>query len=254
MQRTAALMTIETKNSGGKLGKIGIVIPEHRYLTLCSGTKFDKQIFPGAYPASTSDDAKTFAEHKAEINEFETYKACMAWARQTIVIAVNKEWISELKDEDLGYQLADPLVLLKHLRDAGGDLDDMEIMDLNTQMLTPWDGVEAPVTIFARADKFERQLKRFGILKQPEIRFLHAALGFPTKATLLTAIRNGNLVTFPGLTTNNVSKHFSESDETQKGHMKQTRQGNSTGTHQSIQTDSRPMESNGRNLPKFAYT
>lgn len=57
------------------------------------------------------------------------------------------------------------------------------------------------------------------------IRFLHAALGFPTKATLLTAIRNGNLVTFPGLTADNVNKHFPESDETQKGHMKQARQG-----------------------------
>ena len=57
------------------------------------------------------------------------------------------------------------------------------------------------------------------------VRFLHAALGFPTKATLLTAARNGNLVTFPGLTPDNISKHFPESDETQKGHMRQTRQG-----------------------------
>ncbi|KAL7476900.1 hypothetical protein ACHAW6_002731 [Cyclotella cf. meneghiniana] len=57
------------------------------------------------------------------------------------------------------------------------------------------------------------------------VRFLHAVLGFPTKTTLLTAIRNRNLVTFPGLTIDNVSKHFTESDETQKGHMKQTRQG-----------------------------
>ena len=57
------------------------------------------------------------------------------------------------------------------------------------------------------------------------VRFLHAALGFPTKATLLTAIRHGNLVTFPALTVTNVSKHFPESDETQKGHMKQGKQG-----------------------------
>jgi hypothetical protein len=57
------------------------------------------------------------------------------------------------------------------------------------------------------------------------IRFLNAALGFPTKPTLLTAARNGNLVTFPGMTPENISKHFLESDETQKGHMKQTKQG-----------------------------
>jgi hypothetical protein len=57
------------------------------------------------------------------------------------------------------------------------------------------------------------------------VQFLHAALGFPTTATLLTAIHHKNLVTFPGLTTNNVNKFFPESDKAQKGHMKQTRQG-----------------------------
>ncbi len=57
------------------------------------------------------------------------------------------------------------------------------------------------------------------------IRYLHAALGFPTKNTLLAAIRNGKLTTFPGLTSGNVMKHFPESDEMQKGHMKQIQQG-----------------------------
>eukprot|EP00956_Cyclotella_meneghiniana_P000230 scaffold288_cov44-Cyclotella_meneghiniana.AAC.10 len=57
------------------------------------------------------------------------------------------------------------------------------------------------------------------------VRFLHAALGFPTKATLLTAVKHGNLVTFPGLTSKNINKHFPESDEMQKGHMRQSRQG-----------------------------
>ena len=57
------------------------------------------------------------------------------------------------------------------------------------------------------------------------VRFLHAALGFPTKATLLAAARKGNLVTFPGMTVENISRFFPESDETQKGHMRQTRQG-----------------------------
>ncbi len=36
---------------------------------------------------------------------------------------------------------------------------------------------------------------------------------------------NGNLVTFPGMTPENISRHFPKSDETQKGHMKQTKQG-----------------------------
>ena len=57
------------------------------------------------------------------------------------------------------------------------------------------------------------------------VRYLHAALGFPTKNTLLAAIRNGNLTTFPRLTAANITKQFPESDETQKGHMKQIQQG-----------------------------
>ena len=57
------------------------------------------------------------------------------------------------------------------------------------------------------------------------VRFLHAALGHPVMATLLTAAQHGNLVTFPGMTPQNISRHFPESDETQKGHMKQTKQG-----------------------------
>jgi hypothetical protein len=57
------------------------------------------------------------------------------------------------------------------------------------------------------------------------VRFLHAVLGFQTRATLLTAAQNGNLVTFPGLTVEDILKHCPESDETLKGHMKQSKQG-----------------------------
>ncbi len=68
-----------------------------------------------------------------------------------------------------------------------------------------------------------------GVYKLPStkevVRFLQAALGHPTQATLLTAAQHGNLITFPGMTPQNVSRHFPELDETQKGHMKQTKQG-----------------------------
>jgi hypothetical protein len=50
----------------------------------------------------------------------------------------------------------------------------MEITDLNNKMLEPWDGVEAPVLMFARADKYERQLERHSIPKQPELRLSYA--------------------------------------------------------------------------------
>lgn len=84
--------------------------------------------------------------------------------------AVDEEWILELKDNEVRNQQVAPLDLLEHFCDAGWDLDEMEITNLNTQMLSLWERVEAPVTMFARADRYEQQLERFGISKQPEIR------------------------------------------------------------------------------------
>jgi hypothetical protein len=57
------------------------------------------------------------------------------------------------------------------------------------------------------------------------VRYLHAAAGFPTKPTWLTAIRAGSYHTWPGISHKTVNKHYPESDETPKGHMKQSPQG-----------------------------
>jgi hypothetical protein len=118
-QLTAALITILTENGGGTLGHIGIVFPVLRYVVLSTGPRLVRPVYPGAYPATASDDPKTrerqVAEHKAEIAEYETYMACEAWACQVIVGAVDKEWISEKHDEDIGYQGVKPLKLLKLL-------------------------------------------------------------------------------------------------------------------------------------------
>ena len=57
------------------------------------------------------------------------------------------------------------------------------------------------------------------------IQCLHAAAGYPVKDTWLDEIKAGNNVTWPGLTTTAVRKHFPESDETQQRHMKKQREG-----------------------------
>jgi hypothetical protein len=60
------------------------------------------------------------------------------------------------------------------------------------------------------------------------IRFLHAAAGFLVKSTWMHAIKAGNYVTWPRLTHKIVPKHFPESNEVQKGPMKQ--QGQNVGS------------------------
>ena len=66
----------------------------------------------------------------------------------------------------------------------------------------------------------------FELKTQPEIvRYYHAAAGFPTKATWLKAIGMGFFATWTGLTYAAVQRHFPESEETQKGHMRKMKAG-----------------------------
>ncbi len=73
-------------------------------------------------------------------------------------------------------------------------------------------------------------------------RYLHAAAGFPVKETWMDAIKAGNFVTWPGVTTTAVRKHFPNSDETQQGHIKKQRQG--------VRSTKQPAEDNQRTIPK----
>ena len=65
------------------------------------------------------------------------------------------------------------------------------------------------------------------------VQYLHGAAGFPTKETWLRGIHKGNYLSWPLITIKNVNKHFPESEETQKGHMRNLQLGvRSTKTKQ----------------------
>ena len=55
--------------------------------------------------------------------------------------------------------------------------------------------------------------------------FLHGALFSPSPSTLLKAIKNNNLTTWPGLTEEIIKKHLPPSNATAKGHLNQEQQG-----------------------------
>ena len=68
-------------------------------------------------------------------------------------------------------------------------MDNLKITDLNTKMLEPWDRVEAPVMMFARADKYEHQLERHHIPKQHELRLSYAVLTYQTSGQFDAAMQ-----------------------------------------------------------------
>jgi hypothetical protein len=55
--------------------------------------------------------------------------------------------------------------------------------------------------------------------------YIHASLGFPTKAAMLDAASAGRLIGIPFATTTNIRKHYPETKDTPKGHLDQQRQG-----------------------------
>ena len=55
------------------------------------------------------------------------------------------------------------------------------------------------------------------------MQYLHACLFSPRIQTLLQAIKNNNMITWPGLTIRNVKKYMKETIATAKGHLDKNR-------------------------------
>ena len=82
-----------------------------------------------------------------------------------------------------------------------------------------WDVPLTPPT-----QQFANVILRKDTTKRDLISFFHGACFSPTKTTFLKAIKNGNFISWPGLTTENVTKYLQMTIPTALGHMKQERQ------------------------------
>jgi hypothetical protein len=56
------------------------------------------------------------------------------------------------------------------------------------------------------------------------VHYFHKALISPTKSAMLQAVKNGHLITWPGLTEDAINKHLKLTPATAMGHMNQQRQ------------------------------
>jgi hypothetical protein len=64
------------------------------------------------------------------------------------------------------------------------------------------------------------ELSNIGVL----FHYLHKALFSPTKYAMLQAVKDGHLITWPGLTEDAINKHLKLTPATAMGHMNQRRQ------------------------------
>ncbi|KAL7475025.1 hypothetical protein ACHAW6_000958 [Cyclotella cf. meneghiniana] len=62
-------------------------------------------------------------------------------------------------------------LLTKHSKKGSNtlNLDNMDITKLSTKLHMPWDQIQNPATLFARGDKYEKQLEKAGIQTSLEL-------------------------------------------------------------------------------------
>ena len=116
-----------------------------------------------------------------------------------------------------------------------------EITNLNTETIL----CDRPPTelLMDRPPAIEAIHNVYELRTQAEmIRFYHAAAGFPTQATWLRAIERGYYASWPGLTVKAARKHFPESEETQKGHMKAQKSGIRSTKRKKVSAVSEPED------------
>jgi hypothetical protein len=138
-----------------------------------------------------------------------------AGAREAIVIPELKQALMSVKQlADQGYTT----IFHPHLEGVTvHDNDGFKLVISKPPLLQGWQEKGGLWTV-ALAEEKAMNIYELPSTKEV-ICFGHAALGFPTKPTLLKAIHNKNLATFPGMSADNINKFFPESDETQKGHI-----------------------------------
>jgi hypothetical protein len=133
-------------------------------------------------------------------------------------IAVFDETEARIYDETTTMITAsgEPIIVAPRCNDTG--LWKMEL-NLDYEVL----GMVCPTQFIAGADKAN------AIFDLPNnrqtLQYLHALARFPVKETFLVAVWVGNYATWPGLMTTLITKHFPDSDEMHKEHMKGQRKG-----------------------------
>lgn len=197
VELSEGLASIPTENGGGQHGHIGMIIPQAEYILFSNGGRiYDTLTNPGPYPANVDPNIilreQQIAEHKHEISEYEVYLGVASWTRKAIIGAIDDEWLSEIRNEHVGFNHLTPLDLLTHLEDIGGEVDYMDVTELQSELLKPWDQVEAPTTLFERGDKYEKQLIKAGIPAQPTLRLATALSWFQQSGEFDSPIREWN--------------------------------------------------------------
>ncbi len=122
---------------------------------------FEAPINPGIYPASPFPNGtrkEREAEHKKEVEIYETYLGVAEGLKALIKQAVEEDYIIELRQEKIGYLRVTAMDMLTHLRSRWGTTDFVDTCKLLKELHTPWDVSKVPSVFFNCVEKAIKQL------------------------------------------------------------------------------------------------
>jgi hypothetical protein len=119
----------------------------------------------------------------------------------------NKGYTVTLRIESVTIYNSQGIQILKGARDL-----DTGLWRINLRKKRPQPQQEVANNVY--------ELRNTGAL----VNYLHKAIFGPTKSALLQAVKNGHLITWPGLTEQAINKHLKLTPVTAMGHMNQRRQ------------------------------
>jgi hypothetical protein len=139
------------------------------YNTMTGGINFVNPVNPGFYPmglavnAVAGTKARTGAERKELINQYETFKGVRLGAKDLILEALDNEYLIKIKHETMRY-INQTRQMLKHLLNRGGALDFADTKELLAQQDGEWNINKNPQVYFNQVKKAIKGLAQNGII------------------------------------------------------------------------------------------
>ena len=116
-------------------------------------------------------------------------------------------------EKDYAHAIKDGQIILKGYRNENDELWDVPLTNYNAKYYTDTTPKSPHLNVIMPKDTSIKDL----------VNFLKACCFSPTKSTLLQAVKNGNFITWPGITPETITKFYEQTIPTSKGHLNQER-------------------------------
>ena len=149
--------SVETTRGGGRHGYLALVLDNNTYLTL-TGTAFMPPANPGPVPviAGNTRTAQVAAQenaHKEHLREYKEYIKVGKALLQLTTQAFQPKYLRHLYNQYVGYNNTTVLMVFQHLFRTCGNITELELIENEQKLKTPWNQDEPIETIFHQVEE-----------------------------------------------------------------------------------------------------